>query len=70
MKNGLPNNITVNNLKKVQESLKVAREKNKKRNVYAEKYKYAARFLEESQSMRQFVELQRLSESSNQSSQT
>ena len=70
MENGLPNNITVNNLKKVQESLKVAREKNKKRNVYAEKYKHAARFLEESQSMRQFVELQRLSESSNQSSQT
>ena len=70
MKNGLPNNITVNKLKKVQESLKVTWEKNKERTVYAEKYKYAARFLEKSQSMRQFVELQRLSESSNQSSQT
>ena len=37
MKNDLPNNITANELKKVQESLKVAREEKKKRTVYAEK---------------------------------
>ena len=37
MKNYLPNNITANELKKVQESLKVTREEKKKRTVYAEK---------------------------------
>ena len=38
MKNDLPNNITVNELEKVQESLKVVREE-KKRTVYTEKDK-------------------------------
>ena len=56
MKNDLLNNITANELEKVQESLKVAREKKKKQTIYAEKDK------QESQSMRQFAELQRLSE--------
>ena len=39
IKNNLPNNITINELEKVQESLKVAREGKKKRTVYAEKDK-------------------------------
>ena len=39
MKNNLPNNITANELEKVQESLKVAREGKKKQTVYAEKDK-------------------------------
>ena len=39
MKNNLPNNITANELKKAQESLKVAREEKKKRTFYAEKDK-------------------------------
>ena len=64
IKNDLPNNITANDLGKVQESLKVAREEKKKRTVYAEKdkqeiAKYAA-----------VVELQWRSEDYNQSSQT
>ena len=47
MKNNLPNDITTNELEKVQESLKVVREGKKKRTVYAEKdkqeiVKYAA----------------------------
>ena len=39
IKNDLPNNITANDLGKVQESLKVAREEKKKRTVYVEKDK-------------------------------
>ena len=39
MKNDLLNNITANELEKVQESLKVAREKKKKQTIYAEKDK-------------------------------
>ena len=39
LKNNLPNNITTNELEKVQESLKVAREGKKKRTVYVEKDK-------------------------------
>ena len=38
-KKNLPNNITANDLEKVQESLKVAREEKKKRTVYTEKDK-------------------------------
>ena len=57
MKNDLPNKITANELKKVPESLKVAREEKKKTR-------------KKSQRILQFVELQRLSENSNQSSQT
>ena len=64
IKNDLPDNITANEQEKVQECLKVAREENKKRTVYAEKDK------QEIESMRQFVELQRPSENFNQSSQT
>ena len=63
-KNDFRNNIRANELEKVQESLKVAREEKKKRTVYAEKdkqeiAKYAA-----------VVELQWRSEDYNQSSQT
>ena len=39
IKNDLPNNITANKLEKVQESLKVAREKKIKWTVYAKKDK-------------------------------
>ena len=39
VKNDLPNNITANELEKVQESSKVTREEKKKRTVYAEKDK-------------------------------
>ena len=39
MKKDMPNNITANELEKVQESLKVAREEKKKRTVYTEKDK-------------------------------
>ena len=39
MKNDFRNNITANELEKVQESLKVAWEEKKKRTVYAEKDK-------------------------------
>ena len=64
MRNYLPNNITANELEKVQESLKVAQEEKKKRTVYAKKdkreiAKYAA-----------ICGVKRLSENSNQSSQT
>ena len=64
IKNDWPDNITANELQKVQECLKVAQEENKKRTVYAEKDK------QEIESMRQFVELQRPSENFNQSSQS
>ena len=53
IKNDWPDNITANELEKVQECLKVPQEENKKRTVYAEKDK------QEIESMRQFVELQR-----------
>ena len=39
MRNYLPNNITANELEKVQESLKVAQEEKKKQTVYPEKDK-------------------------------
>ena len=39
VKNDLPNNITANELEKVQESSKVTQEEKKKRTVYAEKDK-------------------------------
>ena len=39
MENDFPNNIIANDLGKVQESLKVAREEKKKRTVYVEKDK-------------------------------
>ena len=39
IKNDLPNNITENELEKVQKSLKVTREEKKKRTVYAQKDK-------------------------------
>ena len=39
VKNDLPNNITANELEKVQESSKVIREEKKKRTVYAKKDK-------------------------------
>ena len=39
MKNDLPDNITTNELEKIQESLKVTREKKKKWTVYVKKVK-------------------------------
>ena len=63
MKNDLPKNITTNKLEKVQESLKVARKEKKELFMPIKTSK-------KSQSMKQFVELLRLSENSNQSSQT
>ena len=63
-KNDFRNNITANELEKVQESLKVAREEKKKRTVYAEKDKQEiARYAV-------ICGVKRLSENSNQISQT
>ena len=64
VKNDLPNNITANELEKVQESSKVTREEKKKRTVYAEKDK------QEIATYAVICGVKRLSENSNQISQT